>query len=197
MKTSTSLSLLSYSAKWNSLRVTMHCLVLAIFAVAAMAHTAATKGGPGFHVTKPLAKRTSSGHSVSSNVLKLKKMAKVAKSSSYLKTLRATSAPNSKRHDYGAVPVHNLLSAEYITQISWNGIPMNVIIDTGSSDSWLVQDGFTCVDQENRAQPVRALSSNTSNDLLTVGSSSKLAACSVLPFRAYLTTEPSQTNISI
>lgn len=55
----------------------------------------------------------------------------------------------------------DLLSAEYVAEIAWNGIPMNVLIDTGSSDSWLVQDGFTCVNQENRTQPVGLLLSKT------------------------------------
>lgn len=132
----------------------MKRLIFAILAVTAMAYTAVATGGLGVRVTKPLARRTSSGHTVSSNILKLKKGTKASKSSSYLKSLRATAASDRKRHDYGAVPVVDLLSAEYISEIAWNGIPMNVLIDTGSSDSWLVQDGFTCVDQENRTQPV-------------------------------------------
>lgn len=135
----------------------MNRLVFAILAVTMMAYTAVATGGLGVRVTKPLARRTSSGHTVSSNVLQLKKGGKAAKSSSYLETLRVDSASNGKRHDYEVVPVVNLLSAEYIAEIAWNGIPVNVIIDTGSSDSWLVQDGFTCVDQENRTQPVGVL----------------------------------------
>lgn len=120
----------------------------------AMAYTTAGTSGLGFRVAKPLARRSSSGHTVSSNVLKLKKSGKAAKSSSYLKSLRTTLASNRRRHDYGAIPVDNLLSAEYIAEIAWNGIPVNVIIDTGSSDTWLVQDGFTCVDHKNKTQPV-------------------------------------------
>ncbi|KAI7779086.1 hypothetical protein LA080_001340 [Diaporthe eres] len=80
-----------------------------------MAYTAIATGGLGVRVTKPLARRTSSGHTC----------------------LWSTFYPQ------------NITIAE----IAWNGIPVNVINDTGSSDSWLVQDGFTCVDQENRNQP--------------------------------------------
>lgn len=132
----------------------MNRLVFAIFAVTAMAYTAVATGGLNVRVTKPLARRSSSGNSVSSNILKLEKGVKASKSSSYLKTLRENAASDRKRHDYGAVPMVDLLSAEYVAEVAWNGIPMNVIIDTGSSDSWLVQDGFTCVDQDNRTQPV-------------------------------------------
>lgn len=176
----------------------MKRLVFAILVVAAMTYTAAARGELGLRVTKPLAKRTSSGHSVSSNVLKLKRGGKAAKSSSYLRTLRTASAVDHQRHADGAViPVDDLLSVEYVTQIAWNGIPVNVIIDTGSSDSWLVQAGFTCVDQQNRMQPVGALSPNTWRLLLTVGSPSKPTACSVHLFRAHSTTELSRTSTSI
>lgn len=175
----------------------MKCLVFAILAITATAYTALATGGLDVRVMKPLARRASSGHGVSSNVLKLKKGSKPAKSSSYLKTLSATSASNHKRHDYGAVPVINLLSAEYIAEIAWDGIPVNVIIDTGSSDSWLVQDGFTCVDQENRTQPVCMLFSNALEALLTVRCSSKPIARSAHLFRAPSMAELSQTSTSI
>lgn len=132
----------------------MNRLVFAILALTTMAYTAVAEGGLDVRVTKPLARRTSSAHTVSSNILKLKKGIKASKSSPYLKALRATFASERRMRDYGVVPVVDLLSAEYVAEIAWNGIPMNVLIDTGSSDSWLVQDGFTCVDQENRTQPV-------------------------------------------
>lgn len=113
----------------------MKSLVFAILVVIAMTYTAAATGELGFRVTKPLARRTSSGHSVSSSVLTLKRGGKAAKSSSYLKTLRAVSALDHERHAHGgAIPVDDLLSVEYVTEIAWNGIPVNVIIDTGSSD---------------------------------------------------------------
>lgn len=175
----------------------MNRLVFAILAITMMAYTALATGGLAVRVTKPLARRTSSGHAVSSNVLKLKKGRKAAKSSSYLKTLRATSASNHKRHDYGAVPVINLLSTEYITEIAWNGIPVNVLVDTGSSDSWLVQDGFTCVDQNNRTQPVGVLSPNAWESLLTVERSSKATARLAQLSRAPSMAELFRTSISI
>lgn len=135
----------------------MRRLVFTTLVITAMTYTAAAAGELGFRVTKPLSRRTSSGHSASSNVLKLKRGGKAAKSSSYLQTLRAASALDHERHARGGtIPVDDLLSVEYVTEVAWNGIPINVIIDTGSSDSWLVQDGFTCVDQQNKTQPVGA-----------------------------------------
>lgn len=91
----------------------------------------------------------------------------------------------------------NLLSAEYIAEIAWNGIPVNVIIDTGSSDTWLVQDGFTCVDQRNRTQPVGVSLLNTWMTSLTEKPSSKPTACLGRLSRARSTAELFQTSTSI
>ncbi|PSR97771.1 aspartic peptidase domain-containing protein [Coniella lustricola] len=46
----------------------------------------------------------------------------------------------------------DLLSEEYIAEIEWDGVPVQVIIDSGSSDTWLVQAGFTCVDADGNEQ---------------------------------------------
>ncbi|KAG8168995.1 hypothetical protein KVR01_001744 [Diaporthe batatas] len=129
-----------------------------VFAILVTAMTpacmAAAEGELRLRVTKPLARRASNGQSASSNVLTLRKGVKTAKSSSYLKNLRVASPSNHDRHNGdGLIPVDDILSAEYVTEIAWNGIPVNVLVDTGSSDSWLIQDGFTCVDQQNKTQP--------------------------------------------
>lgn len=174
----------------------MNGLVFAIVALTTIAYTAVAKGGLDVRVTKPLARRTSSGHTASSNILKLNKGTKASKSSFYLKALRATSTPDRRRHDYGAVPMVDLLSAEYIAEIAWSGIPMNVLIDTGSSDSWLVQDGFTCVDQDNRTQPV-GLRLPKFDVLLTMEYSSKPLVCSARLLRAHSTPELFQTSTLI
>lgn len=152
----------------------------------------------GFRVTKPLAKWASSGQSVSPNILNLKKGGRAAKSSSYLKSLRTASASDLKRPAYGEKPVDNLLSAEYIAEISWDGIPVNVIIDTGSSDSWLVQNGFTCVDQNHRVQTRRCTVSGQLRSFTdSVNILQQANACLALHFRAHLTTQLSRTSTSI
>lgn len=123
-------------------------------AATALAYPALASKEFGFRVSKPAAKRASSGHVVSPNVLALKKSGKAAKSSGYLGSLRAGGGSASQRHAYGAEHVDNLLSEEYVTEIEWDGVPVEVIIDTGSSDTWLVQAGFTCVDYEDNLQSV-------------------------------------------
>lgn len=99
------------------------------------------------------ARQASSGNSVTSNVLSLKKGKKAAKSAGYLGHLR-TNVSSSSEHSYGAEPVDNLLSEEYVAEIEWDGTPVEVIVDTGSSDTWLVQAGFTCVNVNGDVQSV-------------------------------------------
>lgn len=101
----------------------------------------------------PAAKQASSSNAVSSNVLSLKKSKKAAKSSGYLSTLKRSTLAVSNS-SFGEEPVDNLFSEEYIASIEWAGTPFEVIIDTGSSDTWLVQSGFQCVDENGNNQTV-------------------------------------------
>ncbi|KAK2601449.1 hypothetical protein N8I77_010898 [Diaporthe amygdali] len=123
-----------------------------ILAVTAMAYPALAARQPSIRAYTPAAQQASSGNSVTSNVLSLKKGKKAAKSAGHLGTLRSNVSSSSK-HRYGAEPVDNLGSVEYVAEIEWDGTPVEVIVDTGSSDTWLVQAGFTCVDVDGNVQP--------------------------------------------
>lgn len=106
-------------------------------------------------VHTPTAAQSPSANVVTSNVLSLKKSGKKAKSASYLGSLQAgrTNANAAAANtSYGATPVDNLYSEEYIAEIAWDGVAVDVIVDTGSSDTWLVQAGFTCVDYAGNEQ---------------------------------------------
>lgn len=126
-----------------------------ILAVTAMAYPALAARQPSIRAYTPAAQQASSGNSVTSNVLSLKKGKKAAKSAGHLGTLRSNVSSSSK-HRYGAEPVDDLGSVEYVAEIEWDGTPVEVIVDTGSSDTWLVQAGFTCVDVDGNVQPVCA-----------------------------------------
>ena len=81
---------------------------------------------------------------VAKNVLSLRRSGKSSKGSSYLRSLRE-SKPT--RGYYGVAPVYAVeLGEEFLTTVQWAGKPYTVILDTGSSDTWLVQQGFQCVD---------------------------------------------------
>ena len=128
----------------------------AALAATALAYPALAVKEFSFRANTPAAKQASSGHAVSSNVLAMKKSGKAAKSSAYIKSMRAGGASASKTYAYGDEHVDNLLSDEYVANIEWGGVPVEVIIDTGSSDTWLVQAGFTCEGYDGNAQAVRA-----------------------------------------
>ncbi|KAJ4387873.1 hypothetical protein N0V93_008476 [Gnomoniopsis smithogilvyi] len=96
----------------------------------------------------PPAKQASSSNAVSSNVLSLKKSKKAAKSAGYLSSMRV----HGSNYSVGSEPLIQLLSEEYVASIEFNGVPMEVIVDSGSSDTWLVQAGFTCVDIDGNLQ---------------------------------------------
>lgn len=103
----------------------------------------------------PVAKQASSANVVTSNVLSLRKTKKsVSKSKAYLASLRSSVTAAASNYSYGAEPVDNLQSDEYVAEIEWDGVAVEVIIDTGSSDTWLVQAGFTCVDEDGNVQSV-------------------------------------------
>ena len=42
---------------------------------------------------------------------------------------------------------------EYLVNVEWAGQNLLAILDTGSSDTWLVQQGFKCVDANGKPQP--------------------------------------------
>ena len=51
--------------------------------------------------------------------------------------------------------IKHMFGEEYTTTIEWGGVPVNVILDTGSSDTWLFQKGFQCRDKKKNKAPVR------------------------------------------
>lgn len=106
-------------------------------------------------VYTPASTQDRSADVVSSNVLKLKKSGRKSKSASYLGSLRSGALSDTSSSDgYGTAPLENLNGFEYIVEMEWDGQPFEVIVDTGSSDTWLVQAGFTCVDYDENEQPV-------------------------------------------
>ncbi|KAI0006429.1 acid protease [Xylariaceae sp. FL0662B] len=52
-------------------------------------------------------------------------------------------------HGYENVTVVNRHALEYAVEATFNGVSMNVIIDSGSADTWLKRSHFTCKDGLN------------------------------------------------
>ena len=59
------------------------------------------------------------------------------------------------RHDaYGSTHLTNLNDLDYVAEIEIDGTPVQVIVDTGSSDFWVVKKGFQCLSNEGEPVPV-------------------------------------------
>lgn len=54
----------------------------------------------------------------------------------------------------GTAPVTSLGGIEYLADITFGTQAVKVVLDTGSSDTWLIQQGFKCTDANGNSQPV-------------------------------------------
>jgi len=92
---------------------------------------------------------------VTDRVVALRKTSNTSRSSSILKAIRQANQPNVQVEE-----PDNLQSAldnsEYLTDIVFDGQTLSVIVDTGSSDTWLIQNGFKCVNDQGATQPASA-----------------------------------------
>lgn len=83
----------------------------------------------------------------SDHVLQVKKSNQTSKSSGYMKALFAGPDGEGKyrpRAHYGAGNIDNLDGYEYTAEIQWDQTAFEVIVDTGSSSTWLIQQNYTC-----------------------------------------------------
>ena len=59
----------------------------------------------------------------------------------------SASYTNPTRKPYGTASISQLFDGQvFLTEIEWGGKKHAVVLDTGSSDTWLVEKGFRCVD---------------------------------------------------
>ena len=50
-----------------------------------------------------------------------------------------------------------LFNRNYVASITLGGQDFEVMLDTGSSDTWVIKSNFTCLDETGRSAPVGAL----------------------------------------
>ena len=116
------------------------CLRFLLFLATSVASVRALKPG---HMTaaryKPAQFSSPSPNVVSQHTLSLKRKTGVRSlSSSYLRAYRA---------QFGEQPITSVEIGEvFLTEIEFGTESFEVVIDTGSSDTWLVEIDFTCVD---------------------------------------------------
>lgn len=100
---------------------------------------------------------------ITTNYAPIKKSTKQSRSNAILGALM-------QRDDLAATPSETLTAGdggqEYLISIEWAGTSYTVILDTGSSDTWLIASGFECVNASGQEQ------SEASCDFGPVGPSS-------------------------
>ncbi|EFY92248.1 aspartic-type endopeptidase, putative [Metarhizium acridum CQMa 102] len=56
--------------------------------------------------------------------------------------------PSHGQHTYQNISTTGNLSTQYAIQCGWDGAPVWLLLDTGSADTWAVQNGFECHDSD-------------------------------------------------
>jgi hypothetical protein len=104
----------------------------------------------------PEAWRSAASNHVTSSYLPLVRSNMTSRSSKLLSALRRARRSDRGPDDDDPPPNDPLVSAlggdEYLTEITFGDATVQVVLDTGSSDTWLVQKGFQCVDSNGKKQ---------------------------------------------
>ena len=88
---------------------------------------------------------------ISANVLELTKSSKQSRSNTILSGLMKGDTVTKRQTASGSLTAA-LGGQEYLVSIEWAGESYTAILDTGSSDTWLIQSGFTCLDANGQQQ---------------------------------------------
>ncbi|KAL2019763.1 hypothetical protein VTK56DRAFT_9207 [Thermocarpiscus australiensis] len=134
--------------------LTILCGALAIIP-AVSAATADSRAGalknapPGISYTIPKATHSLPGVKFTTETQHFQRLQAVHASKSNPKSAAAILGAH-QRHaggfGYENVTASNAYGTQYGVQVLWDGQPVSLILDTGSSDTWVVQDDFQCID---------------------------------------------------
>lgn len=103
---------------------------------------------------------------ISRNILPMKRRNIDQSSSAYSRAIRR--APLSARQEQSATtPLTAVLGFEYVVEMEWSGQTFQVVVDTGSSDTYIAQQGFTCTDSAGNVTSVRISSTLLLHPVLT------------------------------
>lgn len=87
---------------------------------------------------------------VTDNVIPLKPVNSVRRHHTGLR--RRQSTGNGKG---GLAAINNPGQANYVAEVGWGNETFSMILDTGSSDTWILQEGFQCLDSTGAPTTVR------------------------------------------
>lgn len=110
------------------------------------------KRGISLEVVSKAAFAPASEDAISTNVLTLTKSSKQSRSNTILAGLMKGDDVTKRQAPSGSLTAA-LGGQEYLVSIEWGSESYTAILDTGSSDTWLIQSGFTCLDANDQQQP--------------------------------------------
>lgn len=87
---------------------------------------------------------------VTDNVVPLKPVNGVRRHHTGLRRRQSTGNGNG-----GLTAINNPGQANYVAQVGWGNETFSMILDTGSSDTWILQEGFQCLDSTGAPTTVR------------------------------------------
>ncbi|PYH83285.1 acid protease [Aspergillus uvarum CBS 121591] len=109
---------------------------------------APARNGLSKRVYKPTGIASRASNKASSSVLELKKVKSSSGASRSASRLKKTSSSTTTS---GSSTLISLFEGEeFATSITVGGASVDVIVDTGSSDLWLVEEGFTCLSENGK-----------------------------------------------
>jgi hypothetical protein len=119
------------------------------------------KRGADFQLVTPEAFSEATANQVTDNYVTLARgSSQTSRSFQYLRSLqkeRVRDASSITKRDGPSTPLIPAGGgAEYLAEITIDGVKVKAIVDTGSSDTWLIQKGFKCVDVSGISQPESA-----------------------------------------
>jgi hypothetical protein len=115
------------------------------------------KRGADFHLITPEAFSEATANQVTDNYVTITKgSSQTSRSFKYLRSLQKKRVADLSSIIQGDGPSTPLIpasgGAEYLAELTIQGVKVKAIVDTGSSDTWLIQKGFKCVDASGSSQ---------------------------------------------
>jgi aspergillopepsin I len=81
----------------------------------------------------------------------VKRTGSATKSSKHLRNLRNANNPALRKRQADQPLIGALQGQEYLAQIKFQDTDVDVIVDTGSSDTWLIESSFQCLNQNSQS----------------------------------------------
>ena len=63
----------------------------------------------------------------------------------------------------GITKIRNYYQLNYVAEVQWGNQTMYMLLDTGSSDIWVLQEGYECLDSNGASLNVRSSPSQSSS----------------------------------